>query len=313
MKFSKQKFLVLSLILTTTFSPVSVFASNVTPPAKQESKSNLSESSNLAIPINEQVLVFDHYNHNALPANFRKSTDKITPTNCANLNLKGLNKLNISGSEQYSAENLVLLKKQLPSKKLVFVDLRQESHGFINGLPISWEGNGNKANIGLSREDVIKRNNEQLASIKLCTPLKIKDTDITPKTTFDEETLIHQNKDSYIRVTVTDTRLPKPEMVDYFVNEVTKLPKNSWLHFHCKEGIGRTTTFMIMYDMMHNAKDVPLNDIITRQIKLGNLESKESSLENEQRMILFKDFYEYCKKGNFKEPFSKFAPSYKGN
>lgn len=257
------------------------------------------------VPISEQVLVFDNDNHNRLPDNFRKSTDPVN--NSSNLNLSGLKDLNISGSQQFSKLGLELLKKQLPTNKnLVFFDLRQESHGFINGLPISWEGDGNKANMGLNYNQVVARNDAQLANIKIGQPLTIKNTTIIPKEVYSEETLIKNNKNQYVRIPVTDTKLPTPEMVDLFVSSVNKLPKDSWLHFHCKEGIGRTTTFMTLYDMMKNAKTVPLNDIVLRQIKLANLEDKEKGLEDTSRMQLYNKFYAYAKKGDFTKKFSEF-------
>lgn len=257
------------------------------------------------VPISEQILVFDNNTTNRLPNNFRKSTDPVD--NSTNLNLSGLKELNISGSQQFSKFNLELLKKQLPSdKNLVFIDLRQESHGFINGLPISWEGDGDKANMGLSYNQVIARNNAQLANIKIGEPLTIKNTTIVPKEVYSEETLIKENNNQYIRIPVTDTKLPTPEMVDLFVSSVTNLPENSWLHFHCKEGIGRTTTFMTMFDMMKNAKTVPLNDIVLRQIKLANLEDKEKGLESSNRMAFYNKFYAYSKNGDFTKKFSEF-------
>ncbi|WP_297637183.1 hypothetical protein [uncultured Clostridium sp.] len=256
------------------------------------------------IPVNEQVLILDNENFNKLPERFRKSTDPIE--NPSNLNLAGLNTLNISGSQQYSKTGLSLVKEQLPkNKNLVFVDLRQESHGFINGLPVSWEGDGDKANMGLSYNQVIARNDAQLASIKIGTPINIKGKTITPKEVYSEQTLVTNNKDNYIRITVTDTKLPTPEMINLFVQSITKVPKNSWIHFHCKEGIGRTTVFMTMYDMMHNAKNVPMNDIVLRQIKLANLEEKEEGLESKDRMDFYTDFYAYCKKGDFTKGFSQ--------
>lgn len=257
------------------------------------------------VPISEQILVFDNNTTKRLPNNFRKSTDPVD--NSTNLNLSGLKELNISGSQQFSKFNLELLKKQLPSdKNLVFIDLRQESHGFINGLPISWEGDGDKANMGLSYNQVIARNNAQLANIKIGEPLTIKNTTIVPKEVYSEETLIKENNNQYIRIPVTDTKLPTPEMVDLFVSSVTNLPENSWLHFHCKEGIGRTTTFMTMFDMMKNAKTVPLNDIVLRQIKLANLEDKEKGLESANRMAFYNKFYAYAKNGDFTKKFSDF-------
>ncbi|MGL5069557.1 MAG: fused DSP-PTPase phosphatase/NAD kinase-like protein [Sarcina sp.] len=253
-----------------------------------------------SVPASEQKLVFDHYNHNKFPSNFRKTNSTFANPN--NLNITGLSTLNISGSEQYSAINLLLMKKELPTDmKLLFVDLREESHGFINGLPISWEGNGDEANMGLSRSEVIALNNSQLANIKIGVPLTIGTINITPKIVINEETLIKDNKNDYLRVTVTDTKLPTDDMVNFFVNSVKDLSKDTWLHFHCKEGEGRTTTFMVMYDMMKNCKVAPMDDIINRQIDLANLQNK--NLKNPERMAFWKSFYEYCQKGDFNQAY----------
>ena len=40
------------------------------------------------------------------------------------------------------------------------------------------------------------------------------------------------------------------------------------MHFHCQAGKGRTTSFMVMYDMMKNPS-VSLKDILHRQYLLG--------------------------------------------
>ena len=47
------------------------------------------------------------------------------------------------------------------------------------------------------------------------------------------------------------------------------MPKNGWAHFHCEAGRGRTTTFLVLYDMMRNANRVSLEDIARRQQLLG--------------------------------------------
>jgi hypothetical protein len=44
-----------------------------------------------------------------------------------------------------------------------------------------------------------------------------------------------------------------------------RLPENAWAHFHCEAGLGRTTTFMVLYDMLRNANRVSLEDIVQRQ------------------------------------------------
>ena len=70
---------------------------------------------------------------------------------------------------------------------------------------------------------------------------------------------------------VTDDQLPKENTINDFIKFVQNTPKDSYLHFYCKAGVGRTTTFMILYDIMKNYNTVPLNDIIIRQVKLGHL------------------------------------------
>ncbi|MBO0694928.1 MAG: protein tyrosine phosphatase, partial [Verrucomicrobia bacterium] len=45
--------------------------------------------------------------------------------------------------------------------------------------------------------------------------------------------------------------------------------ENAWAHFHCEAGLGRTTTFMVLYDMLRNATRVSLEDIVRRQAILG--------------------------------------------
>jgi protein-tyrosine phosphatase len=57
--------------------------------------------------------------------------------------------------------------------------------------------------------------------------------------------------------------------VDHFILAVRALPENAWAHFHCEAGRGRTTTFMVLYDMLRNANRVSLEDIVLRQKILG--------------------------------------------
>ena len=79
---------------------------------------------------NDVHLVLDTKNINNLPNNFRTTSDLERLKNLSNINMKGLDTLNISGSQQFSPNNLSLLvtsiKTTLP---ITIVDLRQESHG----------------------------------------------------------------------------------------------------------------------------------------------------------------------------------------
>lgn len=99
------------------------------------------------------------------------------------------------------------------------------------------------------------------------------------------------------RIFATDREVPSVESIDSFISTIKALNENSWLHFHCKEGIGRTTTFMISYDMIKNFNKVSANDIINRQIELGDFDSNYLYiLTTKERIDLYTSFYNYCKK-----------------
>jgi hypothetical protein len=74
---------------------------------------------------------------------------------------------------------------------------------------------------------------------------------------------------SYVRISVTDHARPLDDEVDRFILAVRALPENAWAHFHCEAGRGRTTTFMVLYDILRNANRVSLEDIVRRQKILG--------------------------------------------
>lgn len=235
--------------------------------------------SHYAKAISDLNFLENHANNNKLPNHFRKSTDEISESSDNNINLKGLDTLNISGSAQFSESGLSLIKDSIPSNfNIIDIDLRQESHGFVNGIAVSWKNEKNNANTGLSLSEVLSTETKLLESIKIGTPITFynKNETIVPKYVQSELELTKSKGIGYIRIPVTDGHTPSDDMVDYFINFVNNQPKDTWLHFHCKEGIGRTTTFMIMYDIMKNYKDVSLNDIIKRQVVLSKMSEKSA-------------------------------------
>ncbi|MDP4089157.1 MAG: GxGYxYP family putative glycoside hydrolase, partial [Bacillota bacterium] len=254
-------------------------------------------------------LVLDASNYRELPKNFRKTSDLSAVQNIKGLNLSGLDKLNISGSHQFSGFNLPLLVGAIDtSLPITVVDLRQESHGFVNGIPVSWASAGNDANKGLTMEQVLSDEKSKLGSIKLNVPLTIEDhpnITVVPVRVEDEKQLVTFKALPYIRIPVTDGKLPEDDMVDYFVQFAKSQPQNSWLHFHCKEGVGRTTIFMIMYDMLKNSQKASADEIIKRQLLLAKFnESQVKSFYNAERTGFLQKFYRYSKEqgavGNIK-------------
>jgi len=246
-------------------------------------------------------LVLDGFNNdNILSKHFRKTTDLTVVKNNKDLMLNGLDKLNISGSQQFSGNNIQLLTKAIDtSLPITVIDLRQECHGFINGFSVSFADAKNNANVGLTREQVIVKEKEDLKSIKINEPITFynnpKETMVV-KTVQNEEELTKSKNLGYQRITVRDGGIPTDDMVDYFMEVIKNKPKDSWLHFHCKEGIGRTSTFMIMYDMINNYKEVNADGIIKRQLALANFEDVIlKSFYNNERIDFLNKFYDYCK------------------
>lgn len=247
-------------------------------------------------------IIEDSSNTKTLPKNFRKTNDLSSIENIKYLNLEGLPTLNISGSEQFTEFNLPLLIENIDNDfNIVDIDLREESHGFINGFAISFANQNNSANKNLAYNEVINKEDEDLSSIKVGESLILynNNKEIIPKIVQNEEEITKSKKLSYFRIPVTDGGLPNEDMIDRFVSFVSELPENTWLHFHCKAGIGRTTTFMIMYDIMKNCNNVTLDDIIARQVLLANLNSKDSiDFFMERRYSFLSDFYNNCKNSN---------------
>ena len=261
-------------------------------------------------------LVFDNKNLTVLPSHFRKSSDIQSIANNEQINTTGLENLNISGSQQFSKSNFPILLKSLDTKlPITIFDLRQESHGFINNYPVSFEGVHNAANKGLSDKEIIQKEKEQLKSIKINIPITIYNDSaetIIPESVIDEYTLATENNTEYVRIFATDEELPSNPAIDSFIKNIKEIKDERWLHFHCKEGIGRTTTFMIFYDMMKNYKTVSAEDIINRQIALADFDSNDIQLlTSERRINLYNTFYNYCKKygDEFKVSFSQYANS----
>ena len=76
-----------------------------------------------------------------------------------------------------------------------------------------------------------------------------------------EKELVESEGFEYIRLPMRDHSWPTAESIDTFVSFVKSIdPDQSWLHFHCMGGRGRTGVMMMLYDMMMNP-DVPMKRI----------------------------------------------------
>lgn len=267
---------------------------------------------------NNTQLVLDAANTFKLPKNFR-TTDTSLPLN-SGISSIGLHNLHIVGSGEFSQLQLQDAIQQL-HKPIIIVDLRQESHGFIDGNAVSWYGVYNEANMNKTNQQIaadeanlLKALTNQPTVVVLKKIKKdrtngtiINGTPITLATNNveSEADLVQHYQLAYQRFYVTDRHRPTDATVDQFIQFENHIPAGTTLYFHCRAGQGRTTTFMAMDDMMHNAKQVSLNDIVQREYLLGGinlLKNKANSKKTEslsaQRSMFIEHFYDYCRANN---------------
>ena len=232
-----------------------------------------------------------------------------------------------SASAQPSVKSLPLLydvlKDEALSKTPIYiVDLRQESHGFANGVPVSWYEEHNHANFGKSVSEIEQDEVNKLKSILG------KQTEFVPLGKHDEATLSKltmpienvQNERhaaesagfKYIRFGAADMVFPEPAAVDEFIRFYLSLPQRHWLHFHCHAGHGRTTTFLVFYDIL-TYPDLSLEEIVQRQHSLGGsdllaVDSGDDwySEQRRNRADKLRQFYQYVKE----QRTSKYAVSW---
>jgi hypothetical protein len=263
----------------------------------------------------QPLMVMDVSDSNSLPQRFRTTNDTVKSDKVMNLSLEGLDELHILGSAQFSAEQLPLVLTQISSKKVTIVDLREECHGYIYGLAVSWYGAHNQANKGKPLEEIVTEEASRLDGIMNSRQAKLimsfdkqrlsedKVQDIEVNDVMVESRLAELNHVGYVRLPVTDRMAPGNESIDKFVEFVKKMPPDMWLYFHCRAGHGRTTTFMLLYDILRNGKKLPLADLAERQYLLGGVDllvSPPKEVSNKyqdyvRRAQLIKLFYEYVK------------------
>ncbi len=238
---------------------------------------------------NHNLLVIDAKDSFTLPRHFRTTKTPVPAQKKSKYlkshrdlpSFKGYKELKVSASAQFSKKNILAALSQMEGKIYV-IDLRKESHGFLNGNAISWSGRRNWANEGKTDTFVktlelnLFQHLNSLKQISICHFPKVQHTHICKDpdsfnidTTETEEQLIHRLGLEYRRFPVLDKWRPDDLVINHFVKFIKSLPKNAWLHFHCRGGSGRTTTFLVMYDIIKNGKDVKLRDIIARHALAG--------------------------------------------
>jgi len=259
------------------------------------------------------ILKVDRDNVLQLPKDFRTGNDAFKqsikegemPTRL------GMDTLNLSGSSFFSQLEFAKMLTKLPVDRLVVLDLRLEPHGYLDGMGVSWYSAYKRANWGKSSDelDIIESN---LLSSTLSGPVEVAQLDseksITSTTELNVRNALTEGELAalfgvkYFHIHVADYTKPTDENVDEFLNFYKTLPENAWLHVHCEAGEGRTTVFMSMVDMLHNAKQVSYDDIMSRQWLIGGQDIRISTSSDPlkkvgyaERAAFTKHFYEYVR------------------
>lgn len=220
--------------------------------------------------------------------------------------------LNISGSAQFEPSQIENLKKKINVLDTYIVDLRQESHGFLNNAAVSFYSPERLLNNGFNSEETLISEKEKFGAINPGDVENIfnKRGSFREALTVDkseiELTLVKNTGLNYVLFATRDGHIPTPSMVDTFVSFAVKTPPTTHLHFHCDHGEGRTTMFMAMFQMMKESTSKSLNEILDEQLEAGGINLTDDTT----RANFLQDFYDYTKENaatNFKTPFSTWS------
>lgn len=214
------------------------------------------------------------------------------------MRLRDIPTLNISGSAQFTKDQLLNLKNSINKDNICIVDLRQESHGMINDLAISFLNPYKDLNNGFTTEQTIKAENSLLNKIKIGNTIQLYKhngifiKDITVDFISNESQLVTEADMQYKRFAVKDNSAPTPDIVDEFVEFIKNKPDDIHLHFHCAAGKGRTTSFMVMYQAMKNNSNLTLEQLLSYQYNIGGVNLHDNNIQYN----FLEDFCNYVQK-----------------
>lgn len=216
----------------------------------------------------------------------------------------------VSASGQYYEHGLHVIKCIHSDPQInqgLVVDLREESHGYINGIPVSWNnGQHNNANLDKSAELIEADEKSKIRQIKMGQKMTLAlddnaySTEVVVESARTERELVESYGLSYRRIPVTDHFRPSDKAVDQLVDLMRNIPQDMWVHFHCKGGSGRTSTALVMFDIIKHHSKESFDSILKRQKTLGGKDLTlldPSSFKYEaakERLEFIKKFYEYC-------------------
>ncbi|KTD76320.1 tyrosine protein phosphatase [Legionella waltersii] len=237
-------------------------------------------------------------------------------------NIEGIHRLNVSGSEEPSEKGWAFIANYIkehvtnPERKVIVLDLRQESHGYLNGRAITLVSSYNWINLEKNNEQSLKDQSNWLNGLKekkkvngILTVSQYRAKDFSHGRSMavgvvhDENYYVKRMGFDYRRLYITDHRAPLDSEVDAFISIVKSNPEDTWYHVHCRGGKGRTTTIFALFDMLKNADKVSFEDIIARQASISPFYNlmvidrtvPELSQYYAERVEFLTHFYDYAR------------------
>lgn len=250
--------------------------------------------------LEDKFIILDSKKNYKLPARFRT-----------------IENLNISGSAEFRPSQIDNIKAAINAPKITVVDLRQESHGFLNDNPISYYSFFQIINNNLNSSEAEKAEEIALSELPLNKNIPIFRVtgeyleSIKASVILNEKSLCNNYGLGYKRLAVRDNWIPTPETVDDFISFIKNLNNDVHILFHCDAGDGRTTMFMSMYQMVKNTSNLSLSTILNDQITAGGI----VLTDNIPRATFLEYFYNYTlenKNSNFETSYSNWLKNTKG-
>lgn len=222
---------------------------------------------------------------------------------CRNINTKGLAELNAYGSGIVNYHHFKSYFENMidnSPQKLQMVNLLGELYYYKN-RSLHWYGLGyTDHNFGklLYPRRPIRAGYRKLIST-VCGAPPMHDT-----TQFQtEHQIIEQLGGNYhMPLKGVGDWLKNAQFIEDTIRFFESLSQDTHLYVHCYHGRGRTTTYLILYDIFRNRKEVPLVDIVSRHFCLGRENVFDTKLwskgtwtqkDLDAREDLVKKFYAY--------------------
>lgn len=189
---------------------------------------------------------------------FRTCQDTVSKS-LKGINLDGLASLPVSGSNRLLFDDLKAKLNHIKGK-IYIVDLTGGGQTYYKGeYPIDFFGLDSK--------------HPEWLKYKLRRWYFMGSMDATAEKDFwQEKDVVEKHGYSYVNLYQQRRETPGGQIVDHFIELVENLPQDGWLHLHCRGGKGRTTSFMVLFDILKNGRKVSLEDIVKRHHLLGGID-----------------------------------------